>query len=272
MIKTPGQIRSIHMEVVKQAQLEASRQSWLKASEESELKELQDSVKLQNNMIVKKIEEEVERYLSIENIKNSLKEGTTGSLNVSDMNPYGETAPCYTISIRELPFVAFDKECLGIKKIPRTLDEDLRTVSVYNNMGMNSSEMRCNKYCHPYERYIQSRLEKVVRRILGPHTTVFYCAKVGHNSSGIIGVRPADNAITIRWVVPDDEEEEDAEDEDVSKEITPETCVACNDKKKSMAGKCGHLCLCNECSDTIVSTSKKCPICRQPWVDVRVIY
>ena len=44
----------------------------------------------------------------------------------------------------------------------------------------------------------------------------------------------------------------------------PLTCVVCFDEPVTHAMvPCGHLCICEACSDKVMAASKKCPICCQ---------
>lgn len=49
-------------------------------------------------------------------------------------------------------------------------------------------------------------------------------------------------------------------------------CVICQEFRKVFAGKCGHLALCGKCSKEIWSKAGLCPICREPWINVRQIF
>lgn len=49
-------------------------------------------------------------------------------------------------------------------------------------------------------------------------------------------------------------------------------CVICQEFRKFFAGKCGHLALCGKCSKDIWSKNGLCPICREPWKNIRQIF
>ncbi|KAK7018586.1 hypothetical protein R3P38DRAFT_2983382 [Favolaschia claudopus] len=41
-------------------------------------------------------------------------------------------------------------------------------------------------------------------------------------------------------------------------------CIICQDQEAIMAGTdCGHLAMCTSCSDAVMSSSRKCPLCRR---------
>lgn len=49
-------------------------------------------------------------------------------------------------------------------------------------------------------------------------------------------------------------------------------CVICKDEEANMAGDCGHLAMCKECSDQIMAGSRQCPLCRRRIEQPRQIY
>lgn len=49
-------------------------------------------------------------------------------------------------------------------------------------------------------------------------------------------------------------------------------CIICEENKRFFAGKCGHFILCGKCSKNLWSKNGLCPICREPWKDVRKIF
>jgi hypothetical protein len=60
--------------------------------------------------------------------------------------------------------------------------------------------------------------------------------------------------------------------EDVETEINELQCPVCWDNKKTISGSCGHQ-LCCGCSKKITSQfAAKCPQCRAPWKEFRIIY
>lgn len=60
---------------------------------------------------------------------------------------------------------------------------------------------------------------------------------------------------------------------DVKTSVDSEKCIACYDNRKQIISKnCGHLCVCLECSDRISSSTRKCPVCREEWVNLMKIY
>lgn len=50
------------------------------------------------------------------------------------------------------------------------------------------------------------------------------------------------------------------------------TCIVCMENKIQIVAKCGHLCACIKCSKGICLHSGKCPLCRDPWNDLRKIF
>lgn len=74
-----------------------------------------------------------------------------------------------------------------------------------------------------------------------------------------------DNYVEIMITHP---ECEDIEEENIEKQ-----CVICFVNRRIFAGKCGHLVLCGTCSKNVYKqTESLCPICRNPWEDVRKIF
>lgn len=54
--------------------------------------------------------------------------------------------------------------------------------------------------------------------------------------------------------------------EDIKSTIEEQSCVVCLENKKVVANtRCGHLCVCFNCSNNISKTTSKCPLCRIPW-------
>lgn len=52
-----------------------------------------------------------------------------------------------------------------------------------------------------------------------------------------------------------------------------EGCVICMTNAKVIAGKCGHLTMCCSCSEEVYkSDNALCPLCREPWTDLRRIF
>jgi len=50
-------------------------------------------------------------------------------------------------------------------------------------------------------------------------------------------------------------------------------CVACaTNKRVVMSSRCGHNCLCFECSARVVAERGLCPMCRGPWEDLVRVY
>ena len=60
---------------------------------------------------------------------------------------------------------------------------------------------------------------------------------------------------------------------DETSEKEDELCVICFENKRIFAGKCGHLCLCGNCSKSVWDNKVSlCPICREEWREVRMIF
>jgi len=60
---------------------------------------------------------------------------------------------------------------------------------------------------------------------------------------------------------------------DVEEEDDDKQCVICFKNKKILAGECGHLCLCGNCSKSVWEQKESlCPICRNEWKKVRKIF
>lgn len=69
------------------------------------------------------------------------------------------------------------------------------------------------------------------------------------------------------------EEKVHPEFNDVEEEKIDNQCNICFINKKIIAGKCGHLCVCGNCSKQIFEKFEPlCPMCREKWEDVRVIF
>lgn len=50
------------------------------------------------------------------------------------------------------------------------------------------------------------------------------------------------------------------------------TCVVCMENKVKVFPRCGHLCCCIGCSKAICLDNGRCPICREYWCDLRMVY
>ena len=56
-----------------------------------------------------------------------------------------------------------------------------------------------------------------------------------------------------------------ADDIDDGQESEHEICVVCMDAERShLFVPCGHRCVCEQCSLTVLSVTSECPMCRQP--------
>lgn len=50
------------------------------------------------------------------------------------------------------------------------------------------------------------------------------------------------------------------------------TCVVCMENKVKIFPRCGHVCACIKCSKGICLNSGRCPLCREYWCDLRMMY
>lgn len=50
------------------------------------------------------------------------------------------------------------------------------------------------------------------------------------------------------------------------------TCVICMENKVKIFPRCGHVCACIKCSKGICLNSGRCPLCREYWCDLRMMY
>lgn len=50
------------------------------------------------------------------------------------------------------------------------------------------------------------------------------------------------------------------------------TCIVCMENKVKIFPHCGHVCACIKCSKSICLSTGKCPLCREYWYDLRMVY
>ena len=50
------------------------------------------------------------------------------------------------------------------------------------------------------------------------------------------------------------------------------TCIICMENKSKIFPRCGHVCCCIKCSNKIFLSSKICPVCRELWCGLRILY
>lgn len=50
------------------------------------------------------------------------------------------------------------------------------------------------------------------------------------------------------------------------------TCAICLENKTQIVARCGHLCACIKCSKGVCLNAGTCPMCREPWEDLRRVF
>lgn len=74
-------------------------------------------------------------------------------------------------------------------------------------------------------------------------------------------------------LIVESKKEEHPDFKDEKEENEEKQCVICFENRKIFAGRCGHLCVCGKCSkDIFESEESLCPICRERWNRIRVIF
>jgi hypothetical protein len=209
----------------------------ISTSKRLSVEQFQRQLEDDNISLIHKIENRLREYLTADLLKASVERGLSSTKIVVDKsNPYRRPhLNAYCIVITKLFGDEFAYRFFGIKPLESDTPKSI-------------------------QKWIRRSIKKVAREVLGSIVTVKYSE--------------SNNSITIMWAVEEHYEFDDEESlyEEEDEEEDKDLCVACNTNKKSIAGRCGHLCVCSSCSDKLLDTSKKCPMCRAPWTDPRVIY